>query len=97
MMKIREKQSSAGIASSVGGRTISTTNGIAHVPPQGGIASLLVDSHTAARLLSISPRKLWQLTKDGDIPHVRMGRSVRYDVADLHSSIEKMKQNGGEA
>lgn len=32
---------------------------------------------TAARL-QISERTLWSLTKRGDIPHIRLGRSVRY-------------------
>ncbi len=44
---------------------------------------ILVDSREAARLLSISPRTLWQLTKVGEIPSLKIGRSVRYRVADL--------------
>jgi excisionase family DNA binding protein len=47
------------------------------VPP------LLVDAREAARLLSISPRALWQLTNQGDMPVIRIGRAVRYDVAAL--------------
>jgi len=63
--------------------------------PSAAVLSLLTPKQ-AATALAISPRKLWQLTKDGDIPHVRMGRSVRYDVVDLQAAIEQMKQNGGE-
>jgi excisionase family DNA binding protein len=44
---------------------------------------LLVDAREAARLLAISPRTLWSLTKAGDVPVVRIGRLVRYDVAGL--------------
>ena len=41
----------------------------------------------AAKALNISPRLLWQLTKDGHIPCVRVGsgkrRKVLYPVVDL--------------
>ena len=57
--------------------------------------TLLWTPRQAAEALAISPRKLWQMTKDGEIPHVRMGRSVRYDVVDLHDAVEQKKQRGG--
>jgi len=44
---------------------------------------LLVTAREAADLLAISPRTLWTLTSTGEIACVRIGRSVRYDVADL--------------
>jgi hypothetical protein len=55
-----------------------------HGPP-----ALLVDSVEAARLLSISLRSLWGLTSPrGDMPCVKLGRSVRYDVRDLVAWID---------
>ena len=51
----------------------------------------LLRSDEAARLLAISPRKLWTLADDGEIPVVRIGRSVRYDPADLQDYIERQK------
>lgn len=43
----------------------------------------------AAKALGISPRHLWQLTKDGRIPCVRVGagkrRTVLYPVAELQA------------
>ena len=51
----------------------------------------LLRSDEAARLLAISPRKLWTLADDGEIPVVRIGRSVRYDPADLRDYIERQK------
>jgi excisionase family DNA binding protein len=43
----------------------------------------------AAKALGISPRLLWQLTKDGHIPCVRVGngkrRTVLYPLADLQA------------
>ena len=55
--------------------------------------SLLKVKETAA-VLSISARKLWELTNRGEIPHVRVGRSVRYDPADLQAWIERHKHKG---
>jgi len=42
-----------------------------------------VSPREAARLLGIGERTLWERTKAGDIPHVRIGRLVRYRVASL--------------
>jgi excisionase family DNA binding protein len=50
-------------------------------------SQLLVDTHGACELLAISPRSLWQLTKDGAIPCRRLGRSVRYSIRDLEAWI----------
>lgn len=52
----------------------------------------LLTPKEAAALLSISERTLWTLTNNGEIPAVRIGRSVRYDPADLAAWIEQQKQ-----
>ena len=52
---------------------------------------LLMTPTEAAQALAISPRKLWAMTNCGDIPCVRIGRSVRYDPADLQFWIEEQK------
>ena len=49
----------------------------------------LVDSHTAARMLSISERKLWGLGMAGAIPRVMLGRSVRFSVAAIDDFIKR--------
>jgi predicted DNA-binding transcriptional regulator AlpA len=54
--------------------------------------SLLVNSRDAAQLLSISERSLWTHMKSGSLPHVRIGRSVRYDIVDLREWIDDQKQ-----
>lgn len=46
-------------------------------------AVILVDAREAARRLAISPRTLWQLTKDRAVPSIRIGKCVRYRVMDL--------------
>jgi excisionase family DNA binding protein len=50
---------------------------------KSSVAVILVDAREASRLLAISSRTLWQLTKNRCIPSVRIGRSVRYRIADL--------------
>jgi excisionase family DNA binding protein len=53
---------------------------------------LLLTPAEAARALGISTRSLWQLTRDRAISAVRIGRSVRYAVADLESYVEQLRQ-----
>ena len=46
----------------------------------------------AASTLAICEKTLWSITEPrGDLPRVRIGRSVRYDPADLRAWIEKKK------
>jgi excisionase family DNA binding protein len=51
----------------------------------------LLTAEEAARWLNISPRTLWGLTASGELPHLRIGRLVRYDVADLKAWIQARK------
>jgi len=53
---------------------------------------MLLMGREAAKILSISERTLFTLTKAGEIPAVRIGRSVRYDPADLRIWIESAKR-----
>ena len=48
---------------------------------------LLWTSRQAAKALAISERKLWDLTNEGAIPCIRIGRAVRYDPGDIRSWI----------
>ena len=56
------------------------------------IQPMLLMGREAAKILSISERTLFTLTKAGEIPAVRIGRSVRYDPADLRIWIESAKR-----
>lgn len=51
----------------------------------------LLTSREAADVLRISERTLWTLTQDGELPSVRVGRSVRYDQTDLADWITSHK------
>jgi hypothetical protein len=50
-------------------------------------ARLLVTSRDAARMLSISERTLWSVTKQRRLRCVRIGRAVRYAVGDLEAFV----------
>ena len=57
-------------------------------------AAILIDAREAARRLAISPRTLWQLTKNRDVPSVRIGKCVRYRVADLEHWVLRQLEKG---
>ena len=65
------------------------------------IESLALRPREAAKALGISPRLLWQLTHDKEIPCVRVGsgkrQSVLYPVALLQAWMAERAQagNGG--
>lgn len=56
----------------------------------------LLKSREAAGYLNISERKLWDLTQRGEIPHIPIGRAVRYDPRDLQAWVEAQKKLGTE-
>ena len=58
----------------------------------GNSPRLLVTPSDAARALAISTRKLWAMTKEGEMPCVRIGRAVRYDVGDLQKWVDARKE-----
>ncbi|HYE63526.1 MAG TPA: helix-turn-helix domain-containing protein [Phycisphaerales bacterium] len=53
--------------------------------------SLLLKPRDAAIALQLSARKLFDLTKSGEIVAVRIGRAVRYDPLDLAAYIAAHK------
>ena len=53
------------------------------------IEPLLLTPKEAAKALNICERTLYGLTKAGELPVVRIGRAVRYNVQDLKDFIEK--------
>lgn len=54
----------------------------------------------AARLLAVSPRTLWEWTRAGLVPCVRVGTGKRltvlYPVAELKSWLERQAAKGGQ-
>jgi excisionase family DNA binding protein len=64
------------------------------VYPNDRTDQLLLTSRQAAEALQISERKLWSMKASGEIPHVLLGRSVRYPLADLQQWIDERKKGG---
>ena len=58
---------------------------------------LLVDPKTAARMLSVSERKLFSMTHEDvpNLPYLRVGRLIRYSPDDLQRWIA-MRTEGGD-
>jgi len=54
---------------------------------------LLLKIDEAAKMLVISPRTLWELTRRGKLRCIRIHRLVRYDPQDLLAYIEEQKKN----
>lgn len=54
----------------------------------------LLTPQQTARLLSISPRKLWSLTHEGRLPHLRIGRCIRYSREDLQRWLANERRGG---
>lgn len=67
---------------------------------QEPVPPLALRPRQAARALGISSRHLWQLTRDGHIPCVRIGRGKRrtvlYPIADLEAWLSRNSSTGGE-
>ena len=55
---------------------------------------LLLTPKQAAAALSISPRKLWSMTANGEIPYLKIGRLTRYSIDDMQTYIIDHKQGG---
>lgn len=50
---------------------------------------LLLSPRQASQALAISERTLFTLTKAGKVPHIRIGKLVRYSVDSLRKYIER--------
>jgi len=49
----------------------------------------------AAKYMGISPRRLHDLSKSGALPRIKIGKSVRYSLADIRRYLESRKTGGG--
>jgi excisionase family DNA binding protein len=59
------------------------------------IAPLLMTAREAAKALAVCEKTLWSMTVPrGPLPSVRLGRSVRYAVADLHAFVYAQAERG---
>jgi excisionase family DNA binding protein len=56
------------------------------------VQPLAVDEHTAAQMLGISVRTLWDYRHRGELQHVKIGRLVRFLVDDLRRFLELKRE-----
>lgn len=65
----------------------------------GTPSPLALRPRDAAKALGISPRLLWQLTRDGHIPCVRVGsgkrKTVLYPIGDLQAWLTRQAATKG--
>lgn len=54
----------------------------------------LLTEHQAAKLLAMSPRKLWSIRQAGEITHITSGKNIRYEMIDLRTWIDNHKRSG---
>lgn len=52
----------------------------------------LLTYEEAGGILGVTGRTIWNMVDRGDLPAVRIGRSVRIDPIDLHAFIERSKR-----
>jgi len=61
------------------------------------LAPLLVNDHLAGQLLGgLCAKTLYNLRRSGELPAVKIGSRILYDVADLRRFIERRKGAGHE-
>ncbi|QDT66470.1 helix-turn-helix domain-containing protein [Calycomorphotria hydatis] len=60
-------------------------------PSQQALSRGLLSTQEAADWLTISPRKLQQMKKDGEISFVQFGRTVGYTIEDLKVFLSKQR------
>ena len=65
-------------------------------PPDPGQLRLALRPKAAAKALGIGQRKLWELTKAGAIPCVRVGRCVLYPTDELRAWLAERAAKGGQ-
>ncbi|MCE5268051.1 MAG: helix-turn-helix domain-containing protein [Planctomycetaceae bacterium] len=47
-----------------------------------------------AKILCVSPRTLWTLTREGALHCVRIGRRVLYAPTDIRAFVDRCRQGG---
>lgn len=54
----------------------------------------LFDVRQVAAILGVSTKTVGRMYRDGELPHVRLGRSVRFTEADVFAAIARARVAG---
>lgn len=57
--------------------------------------SLSLRPREAAEAIGVSERTLWTWTKEGIVPHVKIGGTVLYPIAELRGWLSRKANEGG--
>jgi excisionase family DNA binding protein len=60
---------------------------VAEVGSQEALAEPLLDAAAAARLLSVRPSWIYEAVRAGHLPHLKIGRHIRFLRSDLESWV----------
>jgi excisionase family DNA binding protein len=58
-------------------------------------ARALLKAHEVAELLGVSAAYVWELSRQGRIPTIRIGRARRYRLESILGWLEKIESTGG--
>ena len=61
------------------------------------LPTLLLKPKQAAQVLALGERTLWQLTEDGEVPAVYVGKAKRYRLADLLEWVNRLPTGKAES
>lgn len=64
------------------------------MPPERQASPRLLTVRETAEWLGLSRRALWSLYIGGSLPHLRLGRAVRFDPRDVEAWIGRQKKGG---
>ena len=56
---------------------------------RNGHPTAVLDSREASAYLAVSESTLYRMVRDGEIPHTRVGRNIRFRLVDLDGYLEK--------
>lgn len=56
----------------------------------------LITSAQLGQHLSLTPATIRRLTRDGDIPHLLIGKAIRYRLSDVMAQIADNKKPAGQ-
>lgn len=69
----------------------------AEVPAHNALAEPLLDTPAAARLLSVRPSRIYEAVRAGRLPHLKIGRHIRFLRSDLEDWVLTRRAGGSAA
>ena len=61
--------------------------------PAASLAEPLLDATAAAELLTVKPSWVYEAVRSGRLPHLKIGRHIRFLRSDLEAWIDKQRRS----